>query len=105
MRRIVTACPHCFNTLRNEYPQVGGHYEVVHHTQVIAELIAAGRIRLQDGAALGELLRRNASRVLGLAFRYTGDRALAEARTVSKLRHAAVGVVVAVPPAASGGAA
>jgi Fe-S oxidoreductase len=54
-RRIVTQCPHCFNTILNEYPQLGGRYEVVHHTQVIAELIASGRIRLQEGAALGEV--------------------------------------------------
>lgn len=52
-RKIVTQCPHCFNTLLNEYPQLGGRYEVVHHTQVIAELIASGRIRLSDGEAAG----------------------------------------------------
>ena len=45
-RRIVTACPHCFNTLKNEYPQLGGRYWVQHHSQFIAELIAAGRLQL-----------------------------------------------------------
>lgn len=54
-RKIVTQCPHCFNTILNEYPQLGGRYEVVHHTQVIAELLAAGRIRLQEGAPLGDV--------------------------------------------------
>jgi Fe-S oxidoreductase/nitrate reductase gamma subunit len=49
VRRIVTACPHCFNTLKNEYPQFGGHYEVLHHSQFIAQLIAEGRIRLPQG--------------------------------------------------------
>ncbi len=49
VRKIVTACPHCFNTLKNEYPQFGGHYEVVHHSQLIAQLIAEGRIRLPEG--------------------------------------------------------
>ena len=44
--RIVTCDPHAFNSLRNEYPEFGGHYEVRHHTQVIAELIAAGRLQL-----------------------------------------------------------
>ncbi len=44
--RIVTCDPHAFNTLKNEYPEFGGHYEVVHHTQLIARLMAAGRIRV-----------------------------------------------------------
>jgi Fe-S oxidoreductase len=44
--RIVTGDPHAFNSLRNEYPEFGGRFEVIHHTQLIAQLIAAGRIRL-----------------------------------------------------------
>jgi Fe-S oxidoreductase/nitrate reductase gamma subunit len=44
-RKVITHCPHCFNTMKNEFPQFGGTYEVLHHSQVIAELIAAGRIR------------------------------------------------------------
>jgi Fe-S oxidoreductase/nitrate reductase gamma subunit len=44
VRRIVTACPHCFNTLRNEYPQFGGQYEVQHHSAFLQELIAQGRL-------------------------------------------------------------
>jgi Fe-S oxidoreductase len=47
VNRIVTACPHCYNTLRHEYPQFGGRYEVRHHTEVIADLIREGRVRLQ----------------------------------------------------------
>jgi Fe-S oxidoreductase len=43
--RIVTTCPHCFNTLSNEYPEFGGSYEVVHHTAFLAELMREGRIR------------------------------------------------------------
>ena len=43
-KRIVTACPHCFNTLRDEYPEFGGHYTVIHHTEFIAELLADGRL-------------------------------------------------------------
>jgi Fe-S oxidoreductase/nitrate reductase gamma subunit len=51
---ILTQCPHCLNTLQHEYSQFGGHYQVVHHTQYIAELLAAGRIQLHhaDGAKL-----------------------------------------------------
>ena len=44
-RRIVTTCPHCYNTLKHEYPEFGGHYEVVHHTELLAELIRQGRLR------------------------------------------------------------
>jgi len=49
IKRIVTACPHCFNTLKNEYPELGGSYEVVHHTQLIQELINQGKLTLKDG--------------------------------------------------------
>lgn len=51
VKKIVTGCPHCFNTLKNEYPALGGTYEVVHHTQLINELIAQGRITLQGGGS------------------------------------------------------
>jgi Fe-S oxidoreductase len=44
-RTIVASCPHCFNTLANEYPQLGGSYEVVHHTQLLARLVAEGRLK------------------------------------------------------------
>jgi Fe-S oxidoreductase/nitrate reductase gamma subunit len=53
VRKIVTQCPHCFNTLRNEYPQLGGHYEVVHHSQFLSELVSTGRLSLV-GASLDE---------------------------------------------------
>ena len=49
VRRIITQCPHCFNTLANEYPQLGGDYEVVHHSQLLAELVTQGRIGLDNG--------------------------------------------------------
>jgi heterodisulfide reductase subunit D len=48
VKKIVTACPHCFNTLKNEYPALGGNYEVVHHSLFLQQLIADGRIRLKD---------------------------------------------------------
>jgi Fe-S oxidoreductase len=44
VRKIVATCPHCFNTLANEYPQLGGHYEVIHHTQLLARLLDEGRL-------------------------------------------------------------
>ncbi len=46
-KRIVTQCPHCFNTIKNEYPDLGGHFEVIHTTQYIDELLDAGRIQLE----------------------------------------------------------
>lgn len=46
VKKIVTACPHCFNTLKNEYPQFGGQFEVIHHTQFIAELIKENRLKI-----------------------------------------------------------
>jgi heterodisulfide reductase subunit D len=51
VQRIVTGCPHCFNTLKNEYPELGGTYEVQHHTQFIRDLIESGKLRIADGQA------------------------------------------------------
>ncbi len=48
VRKIVTQCPHCFNTISNEYPQLGGNYEVIHHSQLLEWLIAEGRLDLTD---------------------------------------------------------
>lgn len=48
VKKIVTACPHCFNTLKNEYPELGGNYEVLHHTQLIQDLINQGKLSLQN---------------------------------------------------------
>jgi Fe-S oxidoreductase len=56
VKKIVTQCPHCFNTLKNEYPQLGASFEVVHHTELIAKLVEEGRLPLkQDAAVLGEV--------------------------------------------------
>jgi Fe-S oxidoreductase len=43
-KTIVASCPHCFNTIANEYPQLGGHYEVIHHTQLLARLVDQGKL-------------------------------------------------------------
>jgi Fe-S oxidoreductase len=45
-KRIVTTCPHCLHTIKNEYPAFGGNYEVIHHTQLINELVGSGKVRL-----------------------------------------------------------
>jgi Fe-S oxidoreductase len=49
VKKIVTACPHCFNTLKNEYPGLGGNYEVIHHSQLIQQLIDEGRLKAEGG--------------------------------------------------------
>lgn len=49
VKKIVTACPHCFNTLKNEYPELGGNYEVMHHTQFVQSLINEGRLKIKGG--------------------------------------------------------
>jgi len=49
IKKIVTACPHCFNTLKNEYKDLGGDYEVIHHTTFLQQLLDEGRIRLKEG--------------------------------------------------------
>ncbi len=49
VKKIVTACPHCFNMLKNEYPELGGNYEVLHHTAFLQSLIDEGRLKLKDG--------------------------------------------------------
>ena len=50
VKKIVTGCPHCFNTLKNEYPELGGEYEVIHHTELIQDLINTGKLKLEGGA-------------------------------------------------------
>jgi len=49
VKKIVTACPHCFNTLKNDYPELGGVYDVVHHSEFLNQLIQEGRIKLKEG--------------------------------------------------------
>jgi Fe-S oxidoreductase len=54
IKKIVTACPHCFNTLKNEYPQLGGNYEVMHHTQFLKSLLDEGRLSIEGGKFKGK---------------------------------------------------
>jgi Fe-S oxidoreductase/nitrate reductase gamma subunit len=52
VKKIITHCPHCYNTLKNEYPEFGGQFEVKHHTEVILKLIKEGRLKLKDGSKI-----------------------------------------------------
>lgn len=52
--KIVTGCPHCFNTIKNEYPELGGTYEVIHHTQLVQQLIDSGKLKVQGGEFKGK---------------------------------------------------
>ena len=54
VKKIVTACPHCFNTIANEYPGLGGNYEVLHHTQFLKSLIEEGRLTVEGGKFKGK---------------------------------------------------
>jgi Fe-S oxidoreductase len=49
IKKIVTGCPHCFNTIKNEYPGLGGSYEVIHHSQLIQQLIDEGKLKAEGG--------------------------------------------------------
>ncbi len=51
IKKIVTACPHCFNTLKNEYPALGGNYEVIHHTSFLQQLIDEGKIKMKESGS------------------------------------------------------
>jgi heterodisulfide reductase subunit D len=51
IKKIVTACPHCFNTLKNEYPKLGGSYEVIHHSTFLQQLINEGKVKLKSGGS------------------------------------------------------
>jgi Fe-S oxidoreductase/nitrate reductase gamma subunit len=64
VKKIITQCPHCFNTLKNEYPQLGGHYEVIHHSQFLESLIDAGKLDVSQ-ATLEERVTYHDSCYLG----------------------------------------
>ena len=64
VRKIITQCPHCFNTLKNEYPQLGGNYEVIHHSQLLESLIESGQLDCRQ-ATLEERLTYHDSCYLG----------------------------------------
>jgi heterodisulfide reductase subunit D len=68
IKKIVTTCPHCFNTLKNEYPELGGNYEVIHHTTLLQQLINEGKIVLKEGGSFkGKKISYHDSCYLGRA--------------------------------------
>jgi heterodisulfide reductase subunit D len=68
VKKIVTACPHCFNIIANEYPQLGGNYEVIHHTVFLQQLIDEGKIKMKEGGAFkGKRITYHDSCYLGRA--------------------------------------
>jgi len=68
IKKIVTACPHCFNTLKNEYPALGGTYDVVHHTTLLQQLIDEGKLKLKEGGTFkGQKITYHDSCYLGRA--------------------------------------
>jgi Fe-S oxidoreductase len=67
VQKIVTACPHCFNTLKNEYPGLGGNYEVVHHTQFLKQLLNEGRLKVEGGKFKGKRITYHDPCYLGRA--------------------------------------
>lgn len=68
VKKIVTTCPHCFNVLKNEYPELGGNYEVMHHTEFLQGMINEGRIKMKEGGAFaGKKITYHDSCYLGRA--------------------------------------
>jgi len=67
IKRIVTTCPHCFNTLKNEYPGLGGDYQVIHHTSFINDLLSDGNLKIEGGSFKGKKITYHDPCYLGRA--------------------------------------
>jgi heterodisulfide reductase subunit D len=67
VKKIVTTCPHCFNTLKNEYPELGGSFEVIHHTQLLRDLLDEGKMTIEEGTFKGKRITYHDPCYLGRA--------------------------------------
>ena len=65
VKDIVTACPHCFNTIKNEYPALGGNYNVIHHSQYLNQLLSSGKVKVDGGEFKGKKITYHDSCYLG----------------------------------------
>ena len=79
IKKIVTTCPHCFNTIKNEYPGLGGTYEIMHHTQFLKSLLEEGRLKVEGGKFKGKKITFHDPCYLGRANEeYEAPRSLLE---------------------------
>jgi Fe-S oxidoreductase len=81
VKKMITGCPHCFNTIKNEYPELGGDYEILHHSQFLQQLIEEGKLKPSDGASFsGNRITYHDSCYLGRANNvYEAPRAILQA--------------------------
>lgn len=102
IKKIVTACPHCFNTIKNEYPGLGGSYEVMHHTQFLKSLLNEGRLKVEGGKFKGKKITFHDPCYLGRANNeYEAPRDLLRKLEVElvEMKNASATVFVAEPEA------